>query len=85
MNEINELGKYLRRSKEGVGVELPIPSTGWDAVWTPWFVIEAILVIAFGMLLIVTVASLPPYMNLGMSKGMHAVSRVAAFACILLD
>jgi hypothetical protein len=83
MNEMIELARYLRSSEEHADVKRPIPSKSRSPALMGCLAVEVMLVLIFGTLLIVTVASLPPYLNLGMSKVMHVMSRVAAFAGIL--
>jgi hypothetical protein len=83
MDEINELEKYLRRSKENVEAELPIPPKGGNTLLTTLLVLEAMAVIAFVIALVAYTGSLPPWLNLGTSKAMYVALRAAAFAGIL--
>jgi hypothetical protein len=63
----------------------PIPSKSGNTAWTPWFVVEAMLVIAFGMLLVwyARAATRVAASILGTSILMYVVPRVVAFAAIL--
>jgi hypothetical protein len=82
-DEINDSGEYLRRSKENVEVERPIPPKGDNTVLTTMLVLEAMAVIAFVIALVAYTGSLPPWLNLGTSRAMFVVLRAAAFAGIL--
>ena len=81
MDEINELAKYLRRSKESVEAELPIPPTGGNTMLTTLLVLEAMAFIAFVMQLVYFARmATSDGVSLGMSMAMYLVSRAAAFA-----
>ena len=87
MDEINELGKYLRRSKEGTKEELPIPSKGVNTRSMPWPMIGVMVVLeaVFVFLILFPFAwrATSAGVSLGMSMTMYLVTRGIAFAAIL--
>jgi hypothetical protein len=84
MDEINELGKYLRRSKESVEAKHPIPPKGGNTILSPWLMAEALVFIMFVMSLVhFAWRATSDGVSLGMSMAMYLVARAAAFAGIL--
>jgi hypothetical protein len=87
MDEINDLGKYLRGSKENVKVELPISPKRGNTALVPWFalgmIVTLVAVFAFLMLLPFALSAASAGVSLGMNMVMYLVTRAAAFAGIL--
>ena len=86
-DEINEPGKYLRRSKESVKAELPIPPKGGNTILMPWLMLEVMVVLAAVFVFVICVISAwdaaSAGVSLGMSMAMYLVTRAAAFVGIL--
>ena len=87
MDEINDLGKYLRRSKESVKARPAIPPKGGKTVSMPWHVLGVIVILVavfvFLMLIPFALGTASAGVSLGMSMAMYLVTRAAAFAGIL--
>jgi hypothetical protein len=84
MDETNELGKYLRASKENVEAEHPIPSKNGNTILSPWLMVEAVIFIVFVLTLVRFARSATSAgVSLGMSIAMYLVTRAVAFAGIL--
>lgn len=87
MDEINELGKYLRHSPKSAGVGPAIPPRGGNTASVPFFALAvmAILVAVFVFLMLIPFArgAASAGVSLGMSMATYLVTRTAAFAGIL--
>jgi hypothetical protein len=84
MDEINDLGKYLRLSKESLEAKYPMPPKGGNIILSPWLMAEAFVFIVFVMSLVgFARRATSDGVSLGMSLAMYLVTRAAAFAGIL--
>lgn len=87
MDEINDLGKYLIRSKENVEAKLPVLPKGENTILMRWLVPEVMVVLAAAFIFVICVASAcsaaSAGVSLGMSLAMYLITRAAAFAGIL--
>jgi hypothetical protein len=84
VDEINELGRYLRHGKESVDADRSIAPKGRNTILSPWLMAEAFVFIIFVMMLFNFARSATSAgVSLGMSMAMYLVTRAAVFAGIL--